>query len=391
MPLAEPLISARVVVLTPDSIEVYVTTLIPGYGVVAIATRDTGAPTASQIIDNISDATGTECPYVALTVVPSGETLIGTIDLSTLSGTGPIYVWIAGVGFGYAGYSNVLGPTAVEDDVPPTKIRIACGRVGGVRYAGLGFGAADNPVVPTKIRIACGRVGGVRYAGLGFGADENPVVPTKLRIACGRVAGLRYAGRGFGAEENPAINLEFAFEPYLNDISWHGFSMIGEVNYDAVASLVVTAFDAEQPSDSEFDESLEQMAVTGGDVFFFEHTGEPEPALRRAWMQVRLGAQRILYSDLALLPHEDFEQVSVTDTSPYGLRFEPPIAVNEILSWGNVVGSGTVNINEDTTYDVDYRVKAFTVYVGNYEEGWRASDTLFLSDITNALFVAMEL
>lgn len=239
---------------------------------------------------------------------------------------------------------------------------------------------------------AGGKIDGARYAGSSYYAPIVPPGPTKLRIAGGKIAGVRYAGLGFGATENPADTLSWVSTADVSSITSDGFDVTAEVSVNGTAMIVVTAHDADQPDDSEFDASVEQQSVTGGVPFTIEHSGETGGDFRRAWLQVKAGAQRVTSSDLALVPHDGFLQVLITDASnPAKLQFDPPIALNEIVSWGNVIGTGTVVVDDEATWDADYRVSSFETYVGNYTDGWRAFDTQYVTDVLNALFCANSL
>ncbi len=267
--------------------------------------------------------------------------------------------------------------------------RRAGGRIDGQRHAAspvyVPFGSA-----PVGARIAGGKIAGVRHAAL----SPNVIPPSNpLRIAAGKVGGVRYAGRGFGTQVVQP-DLVFIIPMTVVNITATTFDVRARVNADAISSLLIRPIGSTQPSDAEFDASAEKQTVFNSSLFTMNHVGEPGGILVRAWLQVVSGSQRLTDSKPVLIPQVGFQTVVIANlndplriTTTSGAIAD--IRIGETVSWGNIAGAGTVNVNDDATFDVAANaVKHFDVFVGNTTIGWRAFDTQFVLDSQSHMFVA---
>lgn len=327
----------RTVDLEDGTFEVYVSCSEPGYVLMGLATRNEGTPTPTQMLSSY-DSTDTECPTLVSFDGEDGETLLGAIDLADLPGEGPVYIYVVGILWAEGLFTSVVGPAVFDPDEGEDP---------------------EEETPPTVIRRATGRIGGVRYAGRTSGIVE--IVP----------------------------ELTFFTDPIIGGVTSSGFSLFAETVQRVTASMVVTSAAASEPSDAAFDASLFRQHFTH--TVDMEYAGDSGGVLKKVWLQLKKGDTRLTVSQLVLLPHEGYNMVAIQNLDdPKRLWASPDdIEVGDLVSWGDIEGTGTVNINEDATFDVDVAVKSFKAYVGNTTTGWRAMETQTITGNLNLAFMGV--
>lgn len=92
---------------------------------------------------------------------------------------------------------------------------------------------------------------------------------------------------------------------------------------------------------------------------------------------------RTTSSVMLLTSHTGYSRVVITTPiATVGNRIPTDlgIAPGNIIDYGNIVGVGTVNVNDDATFDADEGVEKFTAYVGNLVDGWGNAEVQSIDD-----------
>jgi len=170
------------------------------------------------------------------------------------------------------------------------------------------------------------------------------------------------------------MTINFNTLPSILLIGSNTANVTANANNSGNAYLVIAAANSAQPNDATFDASTSNTTITANTVFVVNTASASPATLSRFWLQVKDNSgARNTDSVLGLTSHTGFQQITLgtpNTNSAFRIVTSPDVVANDIIDWGNVIGSGNVYMANDATFSADVGVTAFDVYVGTLTDGW---------------------
>lgn len=143
-------------------------------------------------------------------------------------------------------------------------------------------------------------------------------------------------------------------------------------NMDAVTASQILAGHSDVGSAAAYDSGNITVSTT---TISHTFTGLAAGLYRYGIAHSSAGGESNVLTGVILVSHSGYSHVTIgtpNTTADNRITAVDDIVSGDIIDWGDVSGTGTVVINNDGTFDTGELVIGFTVYVGDFIDGWGA-------------------